>query len=699
MGSVNRHPVDTAKGSTRVSPSLSLDNYNCYRRQIVHSQCPTEDYFANDRGARDIVYNNESTNARGFCMRNVRNNYQTHNHDALNVEFSDDEFHATCDGYIHVETKNAQRNAKTPVHERRKKQYVPWSTEANLELDFAVACKIDDCDCSDRARDRLTDRDVMRERLTDTVSLNTSNNTFTDIGSRIRDPNCWDNDSSQFVADHFAEEAKAALTDESDEVPEPDEENNDTHEDGDGHGHGEKDLADVTNSFELLEWEGDNQSVQDATKVVDDTDNTSPKEIEAEISQTNDRVHTTVDPSSIETQAVANEGFCTAPSSPGSMTHDYYVVDNNYDVSNDQTTTGSYHAEKNIDGSAETDKLTNAQRCEDSNTVNISTETNTNEVCQSIDPVVTLGDATECEESAEIACHIENNEQRNTNNYYYAPANSQSWVRNSRILVLDTPPFIPVKSINYEGDPVSGEAEVVGRGSFGIVYKARFSDPMFAHLPVVVKEFDEEFSNAKEIIQEAQRLFYLQDTGYVPVCYGLLCYGPVNHQKFGIVQELVGTGLTLEQMLWDRYELPITFWFEIALQSCDGLAAFHDKGILLNDIKTNNIILELGRKSLRIRYIDFGLATDMRGKRYKNTKSLEDFLYLAPEVRVHGGITTIASDVFSLGFMIQQIKKYSGLYELSTVAGLCMDVDPTMRIPVRGASSLIRDQMIGLRLA
>ena len=263
-------------------------------------------------------------------------------------------------------------------------------------------------------------------------------------------------------------------------------------------------------------------------------------------------------------------------------------------------------------------------------------------------------------------------------------------------LRLDTPPFISVQSLHYEADPETEKAKVVGRGSFGQVYKARFSDPMFNHLPIVIKEFDEEFTNTKEIIEEAKRLNYLQDTRYVPICYGLLCFGSPIQPKYGIVQEYVGTGLTLEQMLWDQYELPLEFWFRIAVQCCEGLARFHDKGILLNDIKTNNILIEFAEYSVRIRYIDFGLATDMRGKRYKNTRSLEDFVYLAPEVRKRGRTTTVASDIYSLGYILEQIKKYTEVNELTVIARLLMDRNPDARIPPREAASLLKNHMVKL---
>ena len=271
---------------------------------------------------------------------------------------------------------------------------------------------------------------------------------------------------------------------------------------------------------------------------------------------------------------------------------------------------------------------------------------------------------------------------------------------NPPIRSLDESPIIySADTVEYLVDSETGNAKTCGKGSFGQVYNARFSDPSLYHIPIVVKEFDEEFTNKKEILLEAQRLMYLQDTGYVPICYGMIELTTTDRRSYGIIQEYVGDGTTLEQILWERMKMPSYNWLTIALQCCDGLARFHDKGILLNDIKSNNIIVIFyGNGYVCIKYIDFGLASDMRGRSYKNTKSLEEFVYLAPEVRIGHSRTTVASDIFSLGYMIDQIQKYADVCELKFVVGLCMNENPHCRIPVKAAVRVIEEQMEGLDL-
>ena len=380
------------------------------------------------------------------------------------------------------------------------------------------------------------------------------------------------------------------------------------------------------------------------------------------------------------------DGYFTAPSSPASVTDEYCVVGGASGYAIDKQT--GVNAGFNDDAS------------------NACLET------FSADMVHELEKLTETESDSGSDKVVQSGGKHENNTYgqktFHTQRQSQANVKRKHRYInrsipgplqLETPPYFSADAIQYIGYPSSAEnALVVGRGSFGVVYRAQFADPNFRDLPIVVKEFEEEFSNIKDIIVEAQRLFYLHDTGYVPICYGILCYAVDGRQKLCIIQEYVGTGQTLEQLIWEPEDLPMHMWFHIALQCCEGLERFHRKGILLNDIKSNNILLEFGNNLVKIRYIDFGLATDMTGKRYRNTKSLEKFYYLAPEVRKKGQLTDMASDVYSLGFMIDQIRKASGLQGLYTAAHLCMDDDPAMRLPVQGAINLIMKEIMKLGL-
>ena len=83
----------------------------------------------------------------------------------------------------------------------------------------------------------------------------------------------------------------------------------------------------------------------------------------------------------------------------------------------------------------------------------------------------------------------------------------------------------------------------------------------------------------------------------------------------------------------------------------------HDKGILHNDIKTDNILVELKPKDVRIYFIDFGQATFRSGgilhfDEDDISDDTED--YLAPEV-CNGLQSSPKSDIYSLGIIFADI--------------------------------------------
>ena len=83
----------------------------------------------------------------------------------------------------------------------------------------------------------------------------------------------------------------------------------------------------------------------------------------------------------------------------------------------------------------------------------------------------------------------------------------------------------------------------------------------------------------------------------------------------------------------------------------------HDKGILHNDIKTDNILVELKPNVVRIYFIDFGQATFRSGGILHfgdgdDSDDTDD--YLAPEVR-SGLQSSPKSDIYSLGVIFADI--------------------------------------------
>ncbi len=182
---------------------------------------------------------------------------------------------------------------------------------------------------------------------------------------------------------------------------------------------------------------------------------------------------------------------------------------------------------------------------------------------------------------------------------------------------------------------------VVGRGSYGMVYRAW--DTRLERL-VALKLFHGA-SNPDAVMQEGRMLARVRHENVVTV-YGADVFDGVA----GIWMELIH-GQTLDTIVKKSGPLPPT---EAALVGADvarALGAVHAAGLLHCDVKAQNVVRENGG---RVVLMDLGagrLAPEAR-----DSDQLSDVAgtprYMAPELFVSGAEATKASDIYSLGVLI-----------------------------------------------
>lgn len=256
---------------------------------------------------------------------------------------------------------------------------------------------------------------------------------------------------------------------------------------------------------------------------------------------------------------------------------------------------------------------------------------------------------------------------------------------------LVMPQFVNQRHIDYDIGEHNGLPVHVGHGSFGDVFRVRFTDDRCSDTKICVKEFSEKFGNRSEAIEEARKLLYLSDTGYVPVCFGLVEFTNQkrNIKSFGILQEFIGEGQTLHRFLRQSKGVSKADWISISFQLAHGLDKFHHKRILVNDIKANNIVMYTRKNAYRLKYIDFGLASYRAGRTFHpQSEKLARLRHLAPEVR-RGCRTNEESDVYSLGCLMRQINIYGNINDLLLVSHMCTREIPKMRLTAHATRLLI----------
>jgi serine/threonine protein kinase/tetratricopeptide (TPR) repeat protein len=205
-------------------------------------------------------------------------------------------------------------------------------------------------------------------------------------------------------------------------------------------------------------------------------------------------------------------------------------------------------------------------------------------------------------------------------------------------VATDTPPhLIPDRARWGHLDLLN----VVGRGSYGMVYRAW--DTRLERL-VALKLFHGA-SNPDSVMQEGRMLARVRHENVVTV-YGADVFDGVA----GIWMELIH-GQTLDTIVKKTGPLPPADAALVGADVARALGAIHAAGLLHCDVKAQNVVRENGG---RVVLMDLGagrLAPEAR-----DSDQVSDVAgtprYMAPELFASGADATKASDIYSLGVLI-----------------------------------------------
>jgi protein kinase-like protein/PDZ domain-containing protein len=178
--------------------------------------------------------------------------------------------------------------------------------------------------------------------------------------------------------------------------------------------------------------------------------------------------------------------------------------------------------------------------------------------------------------------------------------------------------------------------ECVGRGSFGIVYRAW--DPKLER-EVAIKLFEIAASAADAFLTEGRLLARVDHPNVVRI-YGADKFDGAN----GLWMEFV-QGRTLKEIIQEQGVLSDDEATALGGAICRALAAVHGRGLVHGDVKAQNVMRERGG---RIVLMDFGA-----GGRHGPSASprVGTPLYMAPEL-FEGAAPTPAADVYSVGVLL-----------------------------------------------
>jgi serine/threonine protein kinase len=233
---------------------------------------------------------------------------------------------------------------------------------------------------------------------------------------------------------------------------------------------------------------------------------------------------------------------------------------------------------------------------------------------------------------------------------------------------------------------INGRYEIkamIGEGGMGVVFRAYDPPPM--DRDVAVKTLPELHDRlALELFyKECSVLKSISHPNIVEI-FDMGEFEEAGEKRPFFVMPLL-SGQTLDQLIRnDSHRLTVERVVEIISQTCRGLQAAHDRGLVHRDLKPSNIFV-MGDDSVKI--IDFGVAHVVDSLSRSGFKK-GTLLYMAPE-QVQYKPVTVQSDLFSLGVVCYEAltrrRPFRGAREEEVVHEIlrhipqpCSDINPAV---------------------
>ncbi|CAX43713.1 N-rich kinase, putative [Candida dubliniensis CD36] len=187
--------------------------------------------------------------------------------------------------------------------------------------------------------------------------------------------------------------------------------------------------------------------------------------------------------------------------------------------------------------------------------------------------------------------------------------------------------------------------EVIGRGKFGVVYKAQHKQTKQI-VAIKVLNLDTEEDEVIDVQQEIQFLSELKNVPNITHYYGCI----LNDTKLWIIMDYCAGGslrtLLKAGVLEERYVAVIVRELLITL------SAVHKLGVIHRDLKAANVLIS---KEGNVQLCDFGVAAKITANSSKRTTMAGTPYWMAPEVIRTGDTYNSKADIWSLGITIYEI--------------------------------------------
>ncbi|ORX49267.1 kinase-like protein [Piromyces finnis] len=219
------------------------------------------------------------------------------------------------------------------------------------------------------------------------------------------------------------------------------------------------------------------------------------------------------------------------------------------------------------------------------------------------------------------------------------------------------------KTIVLKGDKeqyIFGENNVIGRGAFGMIFKAkRKSDGTI--VAIKKTKLDENYEHlviSNSTMREISLLASLKHKNMIKMLDFILP-GENDEQFKNDIFVVMEYGHTdLEKLITKYYKngLPEELIKDFLYQLLNGLTYCHDKGIIHRDLKPQNIILiKNNRNSFDLKITDFGIGRKISVPLGNYSYEVVTLFYRAPELLLNLPLYDQSIDIWSVGCIFAEM--------------------------------------------
>lgn len=203
--------------------------------------------------------------------------------------------------------------------------------------------------------------------------------------------------------------------------------------------------------------------------------------------------------------------------------------------------------------------------------------------------------------------------------------------------------------------------EEIGRGGMGRIYKAADHE---LGITVVLKMIRPDLSSRPHMVEQFRKETLLGRSISHENVVRIHDLGEVNKIKYISMDFIKGENLF--ELIQTSGTLTLATCLQIAIQVCRALSAAHQKGIVHQDLKPQNIMID---NSGRVFVTDFGLAKSLSASHARHSaKHYGTPRYFSPEQA--GGLESdLRSDIYSLGAVLYEMTTGTAPFKADTVEG------------------------------